>query len=358
MKAIKYISILIIILIAGSWLVFRNLTIYVPVGAVGVRIQEYGVWGEKGVVQADFAAGWHRDLGPIDSWELFDSTVQTLEMTRDTRYGDRQGRDDIQVQSADGYAVSVDVTVKFRIMEGKAHSLYQDTGSGTRYRTFVRNEAERTCIVLFGQMDTEDFYDPLVRRDKAKAVKAQLSKSLQNNFVEIIDVLIRDVQFDPEYENKIRRKKLADQEVELNKSMARAAEMLGRTQLIEAETAKLVNIIIKEKEAEIIQMQAKTDREIAKIKADYEKYITEKQADADLIDAHKGAEGTLLVKKAEAEGERLRNQAMQGVGGSTIVALEAARNLNIEEITISTLEIDLLDLDLMATKLGVPKPKK
>ena len=50
--------------------------------------------------------------------------------------------------------------------------------------------------------------------------------------------------------------------------------------------------------------------------------------------AKKNAEGRLLVKEAEAEGERLRNLAMQGVGGGIIVALEAAKNLNLENVTI------------------------
>lgn len=59
-----------------------------------------------------------------------------------------------------------------------------------------------------------------------------------------------------------------------------------------------------------------------------------------------------MVKKSEAEGERLRNQAMQGVGGSTIVALEAAKNLNFVDVTVSTMNMDLLNLDGMVTLLG------
>jgi len=344
-------------LIVGGWLIIKSTIIYIPVGTVGVRTQEYAVFGKKGVVGKDFGPGWHRNLGPVDFWVLFDSTVQTLEMTRDPKRGSAKGRDDIQVQSADGYAVSVDMTVKYRIMSGSAYKLYQDTGSGVKYKTIVRNEAQEAAMGLFGQMKTEDFYNPQERRKKAQQVKKLLTESLTDNFTEVIDVLIRNVQFDPEYENKIRRKKLADQEVELNKSMARAAQMKGKTQVIEAETQKLVNIIRKEKEAELIRMQAETDREIARIKADYEKYATQKNADADLIAAEKGAKGQLLVKKSEAEGERLRNQAMRGVGGSTIVALEAARNLNLANVTVSTMNIDLLDIDGMATRLGVPEGK-
>lgn len=353
MKAIRYLSILIIILIAGGWFVVRSMTIHIPVGKVGVRIQQYSLFGDKGLVRKDFGPGWHRDLGPIDNWELYDSTVQTLEMTKDPATGTRAGRDDVKVQSADGYAISVDVTVKYRIMDGKAHRLYQELGKGSRYKTIVRNEAESACMGLFGTMKTEDFYDPTVRRDKAQGVEEVLLSELQPKSVEVIDVLIRNVEFDPEYENKIRRKKLADQEVEVNKSEARAEEMRGKTQVIEAETKKLVDIVVKEKEAELVKMQAETDLEITKIKAQYEKYATEKQADADVYAAQKNADALRRVRTAEAEGERLRNEALQGAGGDVIVALEAARNLNLSDVTISTLENDLLDIDGMATKLGL-----
>lgn len=354
MKAIRNGSIAVIVLILGAWIVLHFATTYVPIGHVGVRTQEYGILGKRGVVEEDFGPGWHRDIGPIDSWVSFDSTVQALVMTRDPRRGSVRERDDVQVQSADGYAVSVDVTVKYRIMEGQAHKLYQNTGSGVKYQTIVRNEAQEACMGLFGQMETEDFYDPEMRREKAREVHELLIESLSDNFVEVIDVLIRDVQFDPEYESKIRTKKLADQEVELNKSMARAEEMKGKTQVIEAETEKLVDIIAKEREAELVRMQAETDLEIATIIAEYEKYMTEKMADADLDAAQKEAEGDLLIRMSEAQGEKLRNQAMRGVGGSTIVALEAAQNFNLSDLTLSTMEVDFLDLDAMATKLGVP----
>ncbi len=358
MKAIKAISVLIIVAILGGWFVFKSLIVFVPVGFVGVRTQEYAVFGSKGVVQKDFPAGWHRDFGPIDTWLLFDSTIQTLEMTRNPEKGSEKGRDDINVQSADGYAVSVDVTLKYRIKEGMAHKVFQDTGSGVIYKTTVRTKAEQACMGIFGQMKTEDFYDPRVRVTRSEEVKKVLAEYLGENFIEVVDVLIRDVAFDPEYENKIRRKKLADQEVELNKSMARAEEMSGKTQVIEADTQKKVLIIEREKEAEIIRMKAETDRSIATIAAEADKYVTQKKADADLVNSQKKAEGTLLVRQAEAEGERLRNQAMQGVGGSTIVALEAAKNLNLSDFTVSTQVMDILDLDSMATRLGVPAAGK
>lgn len=357
MKIVKLVSFLIILVILGGWVVIRSLTVYIPVGSVGVRTQEYGILGKKGVVPKDFGPGWHRDLGPVDSWMVFDATVQTLEMTRDSGTGSRRVRDDVQVQSSDGYSVSVDVTVKYRIQEGKAHKVYQDTGSRGKYKTIVRNEAMNACMSVFGEMRTEDFYSPAERRRSAVEAHEKLATALQRRYVEVVDVLIRDVQFDPAYEDKIRRKKLADQEVELNKSAARAAEMRGKTEVIEADITKQLSIIAKEKEAALVRLQAQTDLEIATIKANADKYATQKKADADLVKAQKESDGHLLVKRAEAEGERLRNAAMTGVGGSVIVALEAARSLNLSDLTISTVETDLLDIDKMATKLGVPEQK-
>ncbi len=354
MRIVKTVCALLIIVILGGVVVLKCLTVYVPIGSVGVRTQEYGVFGSKGVVQQDFGPGWHRDLGPIDSWAIFDGTVQTLEMTRDPSRGTVHGRDDVQVQSADGYTVSVDVTVKYRIQPGTAHKVYQDTGSREKYKVIVRNEAQKACMGLFGKMKTEDFYNPDERRNRAAEVSELLATALTDNYVEVIEVLMRDVQFDPEYERKIQTKKLADQEVEYNKSKAIAEEMRGRREVIEATTQRRLDVIEREKDAEIITMRAEANREIAGIEAKAQKYATEKHADSDLTKAQREAAGQLLVKTAEAEGERLRNEAMTGPGGAIMVGLEAARNLKLSDVMVSTVETDLLDIEAIIAKFGVP----
>lgn len=345
-------------LIIFAWVIVNSTVIFIPAGQVGVVTKAFAILGEKGVVNEDFEPGWHWDVGPLHTWTLFDSTIQTLEMTRQEGYGDRKGRDDVEVQSADGYAVSVDVTVKYRIKSGDAYKLYKQTGGKEKYKTIVRTQSKKACLAQFGEMTTEDFYNPEKRRVKAKDIKVVLQKILGQNFVEVVDVLIKSVKFDEQYERKIQLKKLSDQEVQLNISMAAAEEMSGKTQVIKAETAKMLKIIKQEQEAKITTMEAKTNREIAKIKAEFDRYVTKKRADADLIAAEKRAKGSLLIKEAEAEGERLRNEAMRGVGGSTIVALEAAKNIQLDDMIISTLDVDPVDLEEMAKKLGAKKEIK
>lgn len=353
MKSLRTVSIIVVVVIVAAWLSLKFFTVDIPAGQVGVRTQEYAILGKRGLVQKDFGPGYHRDLGPIDSWNMFDTTVQTLELTRDPYHGARSGRDDVQVRSADGNEVSVDVTLKYRIMDGQAHNLYADTGAGEKYKRVVRTQAQDTFMDVFGQMNTEEFYDPQVRRERAAAAEERLTRQLKERYVEVIDVLIRNVEFDGEYEQRIRRKKLADQEVELNQSMEKAAQKRGETQKVEAETEKAVKIIQQEQKAEIRVMEAETELAIARIRAEAERYAAERGADADLIAAQKDAEGQLLVGRAKAEGERLRNQALATAGGGTLVALEAARNLNLSDFTVSSMSVDILDLDEMARKLGV-----
>jgi regulator of protease activity HflC (stomatin/prohibitin superfamily) len=331
------------------WIGITFFTIHIPAGKTGIRTIQYAFLGKKGVEQEDFGPGWHRALPMIDKWDTYDSTVQTLEMSKKSSTGDSA----VQVRSSDGYQITVDVTVKYRIMPGKVHKLIKSAGVGGKYHIQAKTDTEDFCITRLGDMNTEDFYNPDKRRNAEKEIKNLLSKSLADKYIEVIDVLVRDVEFDPSYEGKIRNKKLADQRVELNKSKAKAEEMRGKTDVILAETEKELNIIQQEREQKKIEMKAKADLSMTTIRAEANRYVIEKRADADLKAAELNAKGTLAIKQAEAEGEKLRNNAMRGVGGRTIVALEAAKNLKLKNVTISTLETDILNVEAMAEKLGV-----
>ena len=91
MKYVKYVSVLVIVLIIGFWVLLNTMVTFIPVGKVGVLTREYALTGKRGVVDKDYGPGWHLDLGPLHSWTKFDSTIQTFEMTRNEAYGDRKG---------------------------------------------------------------------------------------------------------------------------------------------------------------------------------------------------------------------------------------------------------------------------
>ena len=70
---------LIIIVVA-----FRFAIIKVGIDQAGVRTVIWGV--KRGVVQKDYRPGWHRYIRKTEYWDLYDSTVQTLNLTQGSSY--------------------------------------------------------------------------------------------------------------------------------------------------------------------------------------------------------------------------------------------------------------------------------
>jgi regulator of protease activity HflC (stomatin/prohibitin superfamily) len=341
------IGIAIIVIIIGLW--FMIITI--DIDRIGVKT---AVWGfRRGVIQKDYKPGWHRNIRQIERWDLFDGTVQTLNLTRDARNaeGKMESRE-IRIRTSDDYEVSVDIIVKYQIMKGKAHKIRQEIGPGDRYKMFVESEAKDVARSILGRMTEKDLYNPIEKRRRAEEANLLLASQVKSRHVNIIDWLILDMRFDTQLERKIKNVKLAELDELLNVAKERAVEKRGITQTIDASTEALAQQIQSDKDGKIVTLKAEMDTKVTEIIASANKYMIEQQSEADHYMHVKHAAGELLVDRATAEGERLRRVAMTGMGGDLIVALEAARNINLGEIVISTEEMDFLDVDEMIIKLG------
>lgn len=330
--------------------------IKVGVDQVGVRTIIWGV--KRGIVQKDYGPGWHRAITGIDQWDLYDSTVQTLELAKEpSRLGGRDERKDAAIRTADDYDVSADLIVKYQIKKGRAWRLRQDIGVGERYKIIVENETRDIARSVLGKMVERDLYNPEEKRKRAAEFKIQLTERLAPRHVDIIDVLILELRFDPQLERKIKNIKLAELDNVLNKSKALAAEQRGITQTIDADTEAIAQKIVGDKERAITVLDAETTKKTIELLAEADKYLVQRKAEGDLYKQQRKADGNLLIKQAQAEGERLRREAISGMGGDIIVALEAARNMNLADLNISSLDMNLLDVDDMATRFGVSDTK-
>ena len=100
----------IIIIVVGV----RFMIIRVQIDQIGVKTT---IWGfRRGVVQRDFKPGWHKFIRQLESWDLYDGTVQTLNLTREARTADgKMESREIRIRTADDYEVSVDMIVKYQI---------------------------------------------------------------------------------------------------------------------------------------------------------------------------------------------------------------------------------------------------
>jgi len=365
------------LLIIGTFLVFKTFLIHIEVGKVGVRTRQYAVFGEKGVEPKDFSPGWHRKLPIFDTWKIFDATVQTIQFTTsEEREHQREiyrgmnllsrvqsavspdetvapeGPEMIDVKAKDANAVRLDVTVKYRIMEGAAYKVFEQFNDEIRYKNIVRDQVLNVVRGKMGEMNTEEFYDPLVRMQKTTIMTQMLTEDLSVRNIELVDILVRDISFDPAYEAKILQKKLADQDVELNKSRAQQAEKSGETNKIAAETGALVAVIEEQMTAALVGMKAETDKKIAKINAEAQFKVAQTRAEADLYAAEKIAKGNLMERETTAQAEQLKAQALSGSGGANYVALQTIKALQLGDMKVSTIQNDFLDTEKMVQKMG------
>lgn len=317
---------------------------------IGVRTLNFG--SGKGVVAVDYAPGFHRAVWPLDSWHRFPRTIQRIQFLKESGSILNQNGGPLQLSSVDGDHVSLDAEVFFRILDGKAFVVLQDSGPGEQYKSLVRSLTVGAANSVFGQMKTEDFYNPKKREDSCLAINQSLQEKFKPRGLELVNFLVEKIEFDPKYESLIKQKKIADQQVELQLSKAKAAEEKGKVDKIEVETTVKIQQIQREAEAEIMRLGTETDLKIARITAEAEKYVASRKADADLYKNQKVAEGMLLKKTAEADGTGRMNQALSGDGSENLTALEAARNLQLNEVTFPSLGIEWFNPTDMARRLG------
>lgn len=319
---------------------------------IGVRTQNFAIFGETGVFPHDYnEAGWYRNLWTIDTWHTFDKTVQTLRMNGAPGEGSP-----LTIKSKDGYDVTVHVGIKYRIRPGEAYKVLKNSGADPRsYQNLVANETSNACRIRFGRMLTDEFYNPKAREVAAREIEDTLQETLKERHLEIVDILISGVQFDPQYEKKIKDKKLADQDVKVNMSRAIAAEYKGQTAKVTAETQALMQKIEGETERQIAELKGTNDVAISKILEGAQAYALKRRTAADALLKEAHAVADLKLRQAEAEGERARAAAMTGPGGRALVALEAARNLRIGAVDFSSQGINVFDVEAMAIKLGAPR---
>jgi regulator of protease activity HflC (stomatin/prohibitin superfamily) len=209
----------------------------------------------------------------------------------------------LNVKTNDGQNVSVDMTIIYSLGAKEVPSLHQSIGQNYSDQVLlpqIRSEAR----IAIGGYSAEEIYQGKVRDEIQNQIKERLVHTLAKYpAIQIQDALMRDFKFSSQFEAAIEQKKLAAQQVEINRNRAMAQDQEAARIEAEAKGQKLKAI-----------QEAEGRAQSAKIEADAEKYRLEQEA-----------AGNLAKYKAEAEGKRLSAEALGG--GANVVALEFARNI-------------------------------
>lgn len=310
---------------AALWFSF---TTYVEPDTFAVRQVYLGP--SKGVQRDIYGPGLHLVIPGYERLHTYPRDMQVLNLN-DGHNGAAVGGDGItaspiRIQTSEGYQVTVDVTVVYRVVD--PYTLLTKVGTGRTYESkVVLRRSDKILRQTLGQLNAEDFYSDTIRMQQAEDARQLLQEDLADWGIQVWAVLVRDYTYDERYQEAIEQRKIQDQTVFKNKAEAVAAEREAERQRVLAEGKATVGVETERGTAEV--------RKIA--------------ADADLYHRTQIANGDLLVALAEAEGTRLENAALKVPGASNIVGIEMATALDgTEVIVISTTgagAMNPLDLD-------------
>jgi regulator of protease activity HflC (stomatin/prohibitin superfamily) len=282
---------------------------------VGVRTKKFSLMGDTGVEDKVYAPGSTYLFIPfINDWNTFDTKLQNLEMVYEKGRGDRRTRDDLLFKTIDGNDISLDVIIAYRIDADKAPYILQNVARDnlTLRDKIVRTVARSKPRDIFGELTTEEFYVADKRELQAQRAKDILQEMLGPMGIVVEKVLTKDYRFNQEYQKAIEDKKVADQQVQKNRSAQHAALEEYRRKLEEAK-------------GEVNKMVADADGVYRKAKIEADVYFEKQKLLAEAIKA----EGI-----AEAKGIQEMNNALAGTGGEAFVKLQIAEALQGKKIML------------------------
>ena len=290
-------------------------------GQVGVR---YSKWGD-GVTSGDFGPGLHLSVPGVHKWHL---------LSRGTELMSWRAQQPLDVRTADGSTVALELSVPYRIQEGAAHRI---VARGARAPDPPQGRAHGEPILLdaFGQLVSEDFADTEKRSAVLASAKEQLDAALAEVHLEADRVLVESIAFSESYEEKLVQTQRSLQrgrvlEADEAKAKEEAVIQRRRNEMDRQLQARRIELDLEIEQLEVASklMAVETYREV-------EKYESDLAADADREYERLVAQGKTLVLTAEKLERRLRGEILSGEGGEDYLALQAARATRLEEVVLN-----------------------
>lgn len=298
-------------LLIGMVMLYASFTTYVPPDAFAVKQVYLGP--NKGIQKSVLGPGLHVVVPGYEQLHVFPRDIQLMELNDDHTSSSAEAfyAPAIRIQTNEGYQVTVDVTVAFRIVD--PYKVITSVGPGRLYETsLVAPRSDTFLRQTLGKLNSEQFYDGAARRAAGIAARQALAADLAPKGIEVWSVMVRHYTYDDRYQEAIEQRKIQDQMVFKNQAEAVAAGQ-------EAEK----NRVLAEGQAKVEVERERGRTEVRKI-----------EADANLYYRKSVAEGDLLVALAEAEGIRLENEALKAPGAENLVGLRMAEVLEGTQVII------------------------
>ncbi len=205
----------------------------------------------------------------LENVKMYPISRQTYTMSIVSGEGAIQGDDSITARTSDGQEVLIDASVIFAIDPAqvvKVNIQWQDRYVDGVVRPLARG-AIRDTVSQFG---VQEVYSTK-RSDMTQQITQQLSQKMADNGLTLIDFVLRNITFSPEYAASVEQKQIAEQQ---------------------AQQAKFI--------VEQRKQEAEQARQVAKGAADAAVINAQGQADSRLIQAQAESKALELIAQALA----------------------------------------------------------
>ncbi len=221
--------------------------VVVPAGNVGVVFNVFG-----GVQDDELTEGFHIILPLVQQVTLYDVRQQELTLAINTG-------DQVTARSSEGLEITVDATILYQVEPSQAARLHQDIGPSYE-EIRVRPEVRSQIRDAIGQYAAADLISTL-RTELQLSVEASLKTALEDDNVNVLAVLLRDIRIPTSITTAIEEKQAAEQQVEVEENRRRQAEIAAQRRVIEAQGERDAAIARAEGEAEALRLRGESIRE-------------------------------------------------------------------------------------------------
>ncbi|OHB86337.1 MAG: hypothetical protein A3D13_05910 [Planctomycetes bacterium RIFCSPHIGHO2_02_FULL_40_12] len=270
----------------------------------------------------------------IQDLYILDKGEQAARMTSANISAEYPQGNPVILKTRDGGDVSLDLVIQYRLISKIADKITQNTGPGKAFiEKWIPDYAKTICRYEFGELEIGEFPNAEKRRQKTEDAKKTLDKLLNPHGIVLTTLNFIDYRYYREYAEKIQERRIADKEVEEQKSMGKAAKE-NQERVVTEETKKL-DVAVSRFRGQLYFMEIKAKATAEKIRQEGIAYLikAKRDGDAEYERLKKEAEAILAVKEAEAAGILALRDALVGEGGHNLVKLEYAKRLREAKIT-------------------------
>ncbi len=211
----------------------------------------------NGIKESELYTGWHF-ISPLNKVHPMDRTIWVYSTIHDTE-GGLEKSDAIWAACSDRIKMKFDVSTNWRINPDKADIIYVNLGGDQTVDgeyiwiedNIIRPAIKNAVTDVASKYTSDDAY--VKKRELvASDIETHLKKSLTKNNIIVESVMLREANYEPEYQTAINNTKLAEQEA---KKQIEITKQLAEKEL-QAEKNKQIAIKYAEGEAEAIRIKA------------------------------------------------------------------------------------------------------